>query len=158
MANNFLIILGDLNAHLGKNDGFNYSIHLESNDNGKRLEQLALEEKMTVTNTRFRKKESKLWTYKSDMSDRKTQIDFVLVRRKWTNSVSDIEAYDFYNTIGSDHRLVLVTIKICFRAQKERLPPGPLKKVDWKGLYDILLAYSYVSEVKAHYYNEANVD
>ena len=77
---------------------------------------------MTVTNTRFRKKESKLWTYKSDMSDRKTQIDFVLVRRKWTNSVSDIEAYDFYNTIGSDHRLVLVTIKISFRAQKERLP------------------------------------
>ena len=36
---------------------------------------------------------TELWTYISDMSGRKTQIDYILVNRKWRNSVHNCEAY-----------------------------------------------------------------
>ena len=47
-----------------------------------------------------------MWTFKDRASDELRQLDYILVRKKWTNSVHNSEAYNSFKTIGSDHRVV----------------------------------------------------
>ena len=63
---NMILVAGDCNAHLGSEDAL-YSFHKETNKNGELLIDFALENNLMITNTRFYKKQGKLWTYISDM-------------------------------------------------------------------------------------------
>ena len=67
------------------------------------------------------------------MNGRKTQIDFILVNRKWKNSVHNVEAYNTFCSLGGDHRLVSAKIHLSLRKSK-----SPPKKVqyDWTTLSD----------------------
>ena len=127
---NFTLVLGDFNAHLGTED-VPFSFHEKTNQNGQLLKELCIETGFLATNTNFCKKSSKLWTYISDMSGRKTQIDYILVNRKWKNSIHNCQAYNCFSSLGSDHRLVTAKIKISLRMCKT-----PQRKVryDWSAL------------------------
>ena len=115
---NLLLVLGDFNAHIGKEDA-NFTYHEKTNSNGQLLLDLALECKMQITNTKFQKKHSKLWTYVSDMTNLKSQVDYILINRKWgANSVKDVCAHNSFASIGSDHRLLRAKIKMSFRTKK----------------------------------------
>ena len=46
------------------------------------------------------------------MNGSKTKIDFILVNRKWRNSVHNVEAYNSFSSLGGDHRLVSATIHL----------------------------------------------
>ena len=85
----FIIELGDFNAHLGE-DIARYTYHENSNSNGKLMHAHAIEAALCITNTLFQKRKGKMWTSISDMNLRKTQIDFILVNKKWKNSVRRI--------------------------------------------------------------------
>ena len=100
---------------------------------------------LIVTNTQRRKKKGKLWTYISDMNGRKTQIDFILVNRKWKNSVHNVEAYNTFCSLGGDHRLVSAKIHLSLRKSK-----SPPKKVqyDWTTLSDPEVQEKYTVEVR----------
>ena len=65
-----------------------------TNKNGQLLIDHLQESNMMVGNTKFRKKHSKLWTFISDMSGSKTQVDYILINRKWKNSFKNCEAYN----------------------------------------------------------------
>ena len=82
---NLLLVIGDCNAHLGPTD-VQYTYHKDTNSNGQLLLDLAIECNMVITNTKFQKKAGKLWTYISDMSGTKSQVDYILVNKKWKNS------------------------------------------------------------------------
>ena len=82
---------------------------------------------MQITNTKFQKKHSKLWTYVSDMTNLKSQVDYILINRKWTNSVKDVCAHNSFASIGSDHRLLRAKIKMSFHTKKT---PGQIRH-DW---------------------------
>ena len=77
-----------------------------------------LEANLEATNLRYRKKPGKMWTYLSDMNLSKSQIDFILVRKKWKNSMLNTEAYDFFSSLGSDHRLVMAEVRLSLRKAK----------------------------------------
>lgn len=124
---NIIIVIGDCNAHIGKEDA-RYTYHNETNKNGKLLLELADEANMLITNTHFQKRSGKLWTYISDMSGTKSQIDYILINRKWKNSVKNVEAYSNFGSIGSDHRIITARIKLSLRC--ERAPPRR-KAYDW---------------------------
>ena len=83
---------------------------------------------MDITNTRFKKRPGKLWTFISDMSGSKTQVDYILVNRKWKNSVKNVEAYSAFSSIGSDHRVVTAKIKLSLRMSKSK---ARKKQYDW---------------------------
>ena len=89
-AHNLLSIIGDFNAHISRRDeddcGWYY--HNRTNRNGELLLDTALECNLEITNTRFQKKQSKMWTHLSDGTLTKSQLDFILVRRKWRNCVN----------------------------------------------------------------------
>jgi len=88
-----LIIMGDFNAHIGKDDA-RFTYHQKTNKNGQLLLDLAMECNLTITNTKFQKKKGKLWTYMSDMRNIKSQVDYILVNNKWINSIKDNAAFN----------------------------------------------------------------
>ena len=70
---NVLIIIGDFNARIDKDDG-NFTYHQETNKNGVLLIDFINEKQLVITNTCFQKKLNKLWTY-MDPCCRKYQLD-----------------------------------------------------------------------------------
>ena len=89
-AHNVLIVVGDFNARIGPEDA-KFTYHSETNRNGKYLLELAMEKNFIITNTQFQKRKGKLWTYTSPGGNQ-YQLDYILVRRKWRNSVKNAEA------------------------------------------------------------------
>ena len=94
-AHNFLIVMGDFNARLGPDEA-SYTFHDETNRNGKYMAELLTEFGLLATNTMFQKKKGKLWTFKDRASDALRQLDYILVRKKWRNSVHNAEAYNSF--------------------------------------------------------------
>ena len=127
---NVLLVLGDFNAHLGTDD-VKYSYHKKTNKNGQLLIDLTLESNLVITNTTLQKRPGKLWTYLSDMTGSKTQIDYILINKKWKNSLKNVEAYSSFSSLGSDHRIVTARLKLSLRTSKTL---SREKQYDWSVL------------------------
>lgn len=143
-AHNFLMLVGDLNAHLGKDVG-RFTFHETTNRNGELLNDLAAEMKLCNTSTVFKKKLGKLWTHISPKGD-KAQLDYILCRNKWRNSITNTEAYNTFGSVGSDHRIVVSRVRLSLRSNTKK----PEKKVilDWNLLrQDPSLADNYSVEI-----------
>ena len=137
---NLTLLLGDLNAQISGQ----WSFHPTSNRNGNKLEELMEEHRLWNGSTSFQKREGKLWTYLSP-KNRRSQIDHVLVSRKWKNSVKNVEAYSTFSSVGSDHRVVVAQVRISLRKPK-RLERKV--KHDWSLLRtDKVLAERYSVEI-----------
>ena len=81
------------------------------------------------------------------MSGSKTQVDYILVNRKWKNSVKNCEAYNTFSSTGSDHRVLTAKIKLSLRA-----PRAPLQvRYDWSTLKDPDVALKYSVSVHNRY-------
>ena len=61
----------------------------------------------------------KLWTYISDMNGRKSQIDCILVNKKWKNYVHNNEAYNGLSSVGSDPSVLVTRKRPSYRAPKQ---------------------------------------
>ena len=126
-AHNFLTILGDFNARIGP-EVAPHTYHDATNRNGAYMADLLLEFGLLAANAQFKKRPGKLWTFKDRATDSMRQLDYILVRRKWRNSLMNAEAYNSFCTVGSDHRVVCAKIRLSLRTAKHT------KKVrhDWK--------------------------
>ena len=61
---------------------------------------------------RFRKRQGKMWTYLSDASLTISQIDYVLVNKKWTNCIHNTEPYNsFCSTVAWDQTTEFSSLK-----------------------------------------------
>lgn len=128
-AHNFLLITGDFNARLGPTDTkFTYNHH--TNRNGEKLIELMEEYNLFSTNNNFMKSRNQLWTFEYPSGER-AQIDYILARKKWRNSVKNSRSYSSFSSVGSDHRIVSATIKLSLRSSK-RVLPDPIRSIDWK--------------------------
>ena len=67
--------------------------------------------------TSFNKKEGKLWTFKNPNGN-KAQLDYMLVNRKWRNSVTNCESYNTYKTMDSDHQPCSSKLRLSLRENK----------------------------------------
>ena len=70
---------------------------------------------MMIANTFFRKRTGKLWTFMADSTGAKTQVDYILIRRKWKNSLHNCEANNSFSSVGSDHRILTAKLKLILR-------------------------------------------
>ena len=128
-AHNFLSIPGDFNAKLGPDDA-KFTFHSETNRNGEFLNDLMEEFNLCPANCKFMKSKNKLWTFEYPNGER-AQIDYVLVRKKWQNSIKECRPYSSFFSVGSDHRIVTADVKLSLRVSKKS-PPNPMKSIDWK--------------------------
>ena len=119
-AHHLLLVVGDMNAKLGKynNDDPGWYYHTATNSNGQLLRETISEGNLEASNHRFQKKRGKLWTHLNDGLNFKSQIDYILISKKWRNSLKNTEAYNFFNSSGSDHRVVISTLKLSLRRNK----------------------------------------
>ena len=116
-AHNFLVVMGDMNARLGLDD-VPFSYHDRTNRNGCFLRELMVECGLVAANTLFQKRSGKLWTHRNKGSGQTTQLDYILVRKKWRNSVHNAEAYSSFSSVGSDHRVVSAKLQLSLRTAK----------------------------------------
>ncbi|XP_038055821.1 craniofacial development protein 2-like [Patiria miniata] len=106
-----LVIGGDFNAHVARQ----FSYHSTTNRNGQLLSDFVNRNNLLITNTLFQKSSKKLWTHRSP-NKYLSQIDFILCRKRWRNSILDSQAYSTSDPIGSDHRIVCAKIRLSLRS------------------------------------------
>ncbi|KAJ8373004.1 hypothetical protein AAFF_G00272410 [Aldrovandia affinis] len=146
-AHNFLAILGDFNARLGPEDA-RFPYHDSTNRNGAYLTALLMEHELLPANTMFRKRTGKRWTFQDRASGMLRQLDYILVRQKWRNSILNAEPYSTFSSVGSDHRVVSMRVRLSLRVPK----PSPRIRYDWKAFStDPGLQARYTEEVRSRF-------
>ena len=150
-THHLLLVVGDLNAHLSKlnSEDTGWYWHQVTNRNGHLLRDTLLEGELEATNHRFQKRPGKQWTHLSDGVLTRSQIDYVLVRKKWRSSIKNTEPCNSFNSLGSDHRAVLSTVKLSLRKSKS---PPRVTRYDFGHLKtDQELQIKYGVEVRNRY-------
>lgn len=112
-----LIIMGDMNAQVGKEEfvqevAGKETIHERTNENGKLLCNLAAALNMEISSTRFKHREIHkiTWNGPGMEKDKGNQIDHILTSKKTTNSVKDVRSYRGAN-VDTDHFMVVAKIR-----------------------------------------------
>ena len=142
---NFVAICGDFNAKLGP-DVVPFTFNSATNRNGNLLLNLMEEFNLFSSNSSFMKPLGQLWSFEYPNGDR-AQIDYILFRKKWKNSIHDSRSYSSFSSVCSDHRIVSAKTKLSLRAPKVS-KPHPLKQIDWKRVAeDSDLSCQYALEV-----------
>ena len=125
-AHNVLLVIGDFNAQVGP-EYVKHPYHSETNKNGRLLVDLAIENNLVIGNNHFQKKRGKLWTHQSNFGYR-SQLDYILIRRKWLNSLKNVETYSSFSSVGSDHRIVTGRIQLSLRKAETQKQDA---RLDW---------------------------
>ena len=90
----------------------------ETNSNRCKLLDLLTKCQWIWFNICFHKCKGKIWKFRFPNGGR-SQIDYILLNKKWRNSARNCEAYSTFSSIGSDHWIVLVEIKLSLCANKK---------------------------------------
>ena len=120
-THNIAIVMGDFNAHLGADDA-TYTSHSSTKSDEKLMIDYLQETNLMIGNTSFRKKERKIMDVYFRHERLKSQVDYTLINWKWKNSIKNCKAYSSFSSIGSDHQIVSIQVKISFRLKKETWP------------------------------------
>ena len=128
---NVLVVGGDMNAHVGQTEEHKYSYHQSTNRNGEHMLDFATENGLACLNTQFQKKKGKLWTH-THPNGANAQLDYVFINKKWINSATNCEAFNTFEGVSSDHRIVSLKIRLSLRANKQRVSNSP--RYDWSTL------------------------
>lgn len=107
------ILMGDFNAKIGKPQKDEYLIMKQygygtRNSRGQRLIDFAIENKLAIINTFYRKKEKRKWTWQSPNGQHKNEIDFILSNHP--QQFQDIETLNI--NFASDHRPLRARISL----------------------------------------------
>ncbi len=118
------MVNGDFNAKVGKDRrGYEDALGTEGigdrNDNGNRLLEFCINNELVVMGTHFQHKDIHKLTWKSPDGRTRNMIDHTLVKRKWIKSVRDTRVFRDAD-VGSDHNLVICTVKLCLKAAKKQ--------------------------------------
>ena len=102
------------------------------------------ESNLLASNTCFEKRRNSLWTWRSP-TNQLSQIDYILCRKRWRNSLHDCQAHSTSNPVGSDHRIVVGKCKLSLRTAKKK----SVKKLNWSALKDQVLSSTIYNEIQA---------
>ena len=122
-----LIIGGDMNIQIDENNKFCW--HNSSNRNGEYIKDFSLEKRLVRLDTKFQKREGKLWinTYPNNAE---TLQDYILISKKWTSGVWTVRCIPLlkeYPTITepSQQRYIWVYVEIRNKPTKSLVMTGP---------------------------------
>ena len=136
-----LVIGKDMNAQIRKNGNPKYSLPNSSNRNGQHLTDFKIENRLICLNTKFQKRDGKLWT-SIYANKTKAQIDYVFINQKWKNSAVNCKAYSSFKGVSSGHRIVTAKIRLSLRKNTTRTTNTI--HYDWSLLNNKDIRYKYV--------------
>ena len=117
-----LLILGDFNAVVGEGrdekEVGGYGLG-KRNDRGQMLVEFCRRRSMMVTNTWYEHNERRRYTWKKPGDSARYQLDYILVRQRYRNSVKDSRSYPGAD-IDSDHNLVMAKIAVRLKMNVKR--------------------------------------
>ena len=122
LAHKLYIVMGDLNAKIGHPKQEEYLITKPNgygirNTRGQRLIDFAIENKLAILNTYFKKKTKNKWTWLSPDGNYKNEIDFILSNRPHIFQNIDVLNINY----PSDHRPVRATIMLqCLKKSRSQ--------------------------------------
>ena len=108
---NLLIIGGDMNAQIVKNENNKFSLHSLSNRNEVHLTEFSLGNGLPCLNTKFKKRRGKLLTNTYANKD-KAQLDYILMNKKWIYIAFNSEVYSTFKGVSPNHRIVTAKIQL----------------------------------------------
>jgi hypothetical protein len=114
--NDILMIVGDFNAKIGKeerNEGVagKETIHDTTNNNGAKICDLAAATNTFIVSTQYRHKREHKITWMIPGGTEGNQIDHMLISKKWKRIIQDVRTYRGAN-VDSDHLLVVAKIRM----------------------------------------------
>ena len=116
---NVTIVAGDKNSKLRLEHSMQHSVFSdETNSNGYKPLDLLAKCQLIALNTCFHKRKGKLGTFRFPNGGR-SQIDYILLNKKWRNSARNCQVYSTFKSIGSDHWIVVAEIKLSLCSNKK---------------------------------------
>ena len=129
-SDEILIVMGDMNAKVGKGSfekiTGNHGLGTR-NERGERLIQFCSEERLSIVNTFFKHPNRRLYTWKSPGDVRRNQIDYIMIRHRFQNSIRQCRTYPGAD-IESDHNPVIA--KMNFKLKKMEKSSNSAAKAD----------------------------
>ena len=92
------------------------------NERGQMLIDFCIENRLGIGNSFFKHHPRRLFTWTSPDGKTKNQIDYILVNKRWKSSIQQTKTYPGTDC-GTDHELLVSTIKIKLRKIKKPEPP-----------------------------------
>jgi hypothetical protein len=110
----WLFVIGDFNAKIGVSNGDEKEVVGpfglgQRNERGDVLVDFARRKELFICNSRFKKKDSKRWTW--HLGRAFNEIDFIMTRKTQSNLVTDVSVVNGLK-FNSDHRLVRAQVKL----------------------------------------------
>uniref|UniRef100_W5MT59 Reverse transcriptase domain-containing protein n=1 Tax=Lepisosteus oculatus TaxID=7918 RepID=W5MT59_LEPOC len=124
-----IYIMGDFKAMVGSQEEANIIGRCglgERNEAGDRLVQFCHENHLRVSNTWLMQPKRCLYTWTAPSGQHRNQIDYILCSQRWKSSVFAIKTFPGADC-GSDHELLVATIKVKFCNIKKN---APSKRID----------------------------
>ena len=107
------IVMGDFNSIVGKGSTdkvvgpFGLS---RKTERGKMLIDFCMQHDLVVMNTWFKKRKTKLYIWKSPGDRNPYQIDYIMVKQRFRNSIRDVKTLPGVD-IDSDHNLLVAEVQ-----------------------------------------------
>lgn len=156
--NDIKIVLGDMNAQIGKEEVYhptigNYSLHEVTNDNGQRFIDFAMSNELVVSSTCFMAKRIHKYTWESADGITKNQIDHVAISMRHANNILDVKTKRGA-IFDSDHHMVKIKFRMRISvAKKEK--SSKKDRIDYDKLRnpDVVHQFQAVLETKINNHN-----
>jgi hypothetical protein len=154
---NMKILLGDLNAKVGRENIFkpttgNESLHEISNDNGVRVVNFAKYKNLVVKNTIFPHRKIHKYTWTSPEGNTHNQIDHILIDRRRHSSLLDVRSFrgadcdtDHYLVVAKVRERMAVSKQAAQKIDTERFNVKKLNKRDVKEQYQVTIRNKFAA-------------
>lgn len=157
-----LIILGDMNAQIGKENYIKevaglQTIHDKTNDNGNRICNFAAKTNMVISSTKHKHRRIHKETWMPPGATRGTQIDHILIKKKHSKIITDVRSYRGANA-DTDHMLVIAKVKQEYESKQRRRES---KRRNIEKLYTENGRKEYIKEINKEmerYENKADIE